>query len=262
MFKKRALLLFFTIFLTSLFSEESPLEIVTDAFNNQPKVFYSEGLLSYKDNSFDFRVFIENKDYFKSNYSLAINERVYKSFETEERIENTNIPLDIINFNLEHKEYNLLRSKSIKNINSYRIIITSSNEEIIELPFETKNQSRSNISEDNDSDTNITDTNERVLEEPLKKPYGRFNKIIFSIPTYPKTIIKKEFYINETDKNPVYIYEAENILFIKNQYIVTDWIITDTKTNNIYKFKLNVESITYNKSEVKDTSLYNFNGVK
>lgn len=293
MFKKRVIILFFTLFLFNLNGDDSEKisdkKYIEDLYNKDTKVFFTQGILEVDDNSFEFSLFKEKNKYAYYNYSLMINENIYKvvsrkystsyyfndkEIEHDYIIKEINIPINIFNYSLINRNYVLL-SKSgntkHKNIPVSKLLIKEKvvdpleniEEEVIESEVETVvDESITDSAEDIKKDvTNDTEQSVILNSDSIVYEEALYPKVIYHIAKDIDLALKLEFYLDIDSKTAAYSLEADNVSFINNKYFVTEYNIYDNKQNSV-SFKYNIESIILEKKIIdkKFNNMIFFNG--
>ena len=281
---------------------------ILEGYNNSlPESFFSTGILQISNNKeTPFLIYIEQNKYF-SDLSITIEESTikYKSEEyldyynkddkeinSDDKILNSSIPIELINYPLRNRTSRLLEKSTFfkyKNLNANKIELIDNfsepelliEEEVLEnFPEQElliKEDLTSEETEENSNDENIASTIVEVssviedettvdssIDEKNKFEKSSFEKIIIIVSDISNIVLRKEFYINESDINPTYIYDVDNIKYIAGYYIPVEWSLKERNSNSGIVFKYNPKSITYIKEDIpnKFNKLTNFNGVK
>lgn len=293
MLKKRIIILFLTLFLFKAFANTNQnllsSKIIEDQEKSKPENFFSTGTLTLLNNKIPFEIYIEKNQYF-SNLSIHIQDSTLKS-KTEEfedffqsdnnkidgsnKIGTTNIPLELLNYPLRQRDYTILEKSIVykfKNLKSNKILITN---KIVEIPeiIETEvvepvdNIEEQNIDTETEAVEEIDTTNNDVEEMELVNTIeidNKYKKLIYIVAEGSNIVLRKEFYLDEDDRDPKYIYEVESIKYIDGYYIPNEWSITEETTKTRALFLYNTDTITYVEKMIPNQyeNMTSFNGVR
>jgi len=280
MLKKRVIFLFFAFFSISLFSQNISIDkIVENIFKNSPDTLFLQGIISNNDTVNNFYLYrVKNRDNF-FDLSLLLNNDVFKissktnseiTYKNNENISDNNLflkdlPLDLLNYGLRNREYQLLSEIKYKGIEVYKVIIIDKvvpiiidkiedlvSDQVDSEPLESENEIIENNSSIDKDFTNDIEIN------------NKFKKIILYISKETGVIIKEEFYSQKTDREPLFIKDVKNINYINGFYIPVFWEINSLKSKQTYLVKYNNETISYNKTDIPNNmeNMTNFYGVK
>lgn len=269
MLKKRIIILFLTLFLFKTYSNTgsslSNNSILDSYYTSSPDQFFTKGIIAIDGKNTSFELYSEKNSEGFNNFSININENLYKTISKEYKdlfelnsikihgdsvFYNTLLPLELLNYPIRNKEYTILEKYSsfkYKNLRSNKILIKDKIE-IIPVPVIDQNGLPIDI---------IRISKNNYLPD-------KYEKIIYIISNESNIILRKEFYLRNNDRAPKYIIEVNSIKYIGGYYIATDWTIKEPSSSNMINFKYNVETIIYNKKDVsnKFSQMISFYGVR
>ncbi|MBN2619201.1 MAG: hypothetical protein JXR64_12885 [Spirochaetales bacterium] len=251
MLKKRVIILFFAIFSSLIYSENTILndgsKIFNDSLASIPKNLFIEGQLENGELSIPIIYYQEKNSL--GDISISIKQDLNQSkmvFDKDKNkylgsknLLNTNVDIEILNYYIRNRVITILEKSSTfkyKNLKSNKILMV-----------EEKNPNNIDNLEESSF---ITSSNEK------------YKKIIYIIASESKTILRKEFYLNIDDKTPYIIMDAIDINYIENNYIVTEWEITNLDKK--IKIKFNNKTVIVNKNDISNiyADMLSFSGVR
>lgn len=296
MLKKRIIFIFLTLFLIEANANTTigllSKKIVDDQEKSKPDNFFVSGILTIEDIETPFKIYTEKNNYY-SDFSIYIEDSLIMS-KTEEyrdlyqennnkiisshKLLNSFIPIDILNYPLRNRDYSLLEKSIVykyKNLKANKILIK---DKVIEEPEPiidelTSTEDEPTSTEDvivnpeivNELAQETTKVETNIVEiEKSKFEINKYKKIIYTIAEGSDIVLNKEFYLNEDDLKPIYIYDVDSIKYIDGFYIPTEWSLTDFNTQIKISFKYNTETINYSKDKISNEfeKMTNFYGVR
>ena len=230
----------------STFYENLPLELLNLGFRNRDFTILETSA------SFKFKGL-------KTNKLLSVEKEYLE--EITELTNNINIGSNEVLLVKYTPEENITLAVEIKE-NTSEIEITEDITETIILENESLNNDYLEI-EDKNKQEELPQLEQEAIPEIEKNIFekSKFEKIIYLIGEDNNIILKKEIYLNKTDRNPQYTIESNTINFIQGYYVITEYLISDIKQKKEYILKLDTKTISFsdivlNNSEKEMSNFY------
>ncbi|MGL1894590.1 MAG: hypothetical protein OCD02_23395 [Spirochaetaceae bacterium] len=286
---KRTIVLFFISLLSICFINADSISdksYFDEYYKNSVPTFFAEGEIEFNEIVTVFAVYKEKNKFNHYNLSIKIDNKIYKIVANETTdlfyIDKTKvtdkdffyslpIPLNVLNNALRNRDYILLEKSSrfkFKNIRSNKISVLNKVVEITNDITDSTVLKVSSINEENPVDEIIPEASNYNITKDVKKivpiKENIYSQIDYIISANTPVILKKEFYLTKKSRIPLYIYETNKINYINGHYTETEWMLTNTKTDESIIFRYNIQSILYNKQDVSKEfgSMISFYGVK